>query len=295
MMILGRMETVISKNLNPLRGIGADWIVFSDRSDNPSYQAPGGAMLKKMEFMEAFVVLGEDETGDYLRIVKYAPDIISLNGGRLGKNANILDYGWAKKSTMLLWTKSLINKKTKFTIKGLTVHTKESLRNPKLYAGKNRVKLFSDPDQRNQNENGVNLYQVLYIYKRTNNAVLIGKDFDFTHSRAQAKVYILGWVDKNLIRSWDQRLVLEPNFDEDAAIERRNKNIKALILNGKGDAQKYHQNATADPQKVLWGNDMFEERQRPFWMRPQSLIYLQEMKVLLRQGSFPWYIISMEN
>ena len=52
------------------------WVVFSTRSSIDSYQNPGGKVkFKKINFLEAFYVI--KEKGDYLRLVKYDPSIIS--------------------------------------------------------------------------------------------------------------------------------------------------------------------------------------------------------------------------
>jgi hypothetical protein len=244
------------------------WFVFSDRADNKTYKYPEATATsgKVMNFMEPFYVI-EMKKG-FLHLVKYTSET-----GFLDKSykltADLEDYGWAPVSNLVLWNNSLVDPYTKFTIKALTSNKIETLNDiPKYVSGKS-LKIFSDPDLRTQNSNQVNLFDFLYVFKRSENgdALLVGVADKLFRAQAKfANKKVLGWVSKDVISEWKDRITIEPNWEPAAANERNSKGIKSSIYFSDQAAASYKKGGSTSANP-LWNKDPFSTRNDPYWKR----------------------------
>jgi hypothetical protein len=202
-----------------------------------------------MDFMEAFVVI--DETAGYVQVAKYELATIDFQKQKLKSGADV--YGWAPKDKMLLWRNSLVNPITGFTLKALTVNTPENLKNTDHYVNNNVLRLYDKPDLQDasQNENDVRLFQFLFILKEEGDAILVGKDeqIDIPDYASQE---VLGWISKEVTSIWDQRIVMEPNYEEKAVEERKEKQVKVSVFENATLARQYSSGGLPAP---LWEKD----------------------------------------
>ncbi len=269
----GGLLTKLSAN-----GPKNDWIVYSDRADNPTYQSPGGAATgKKLQFMESFYVIGEKK--GYVHLIKYNPTMVSGNARKVNKNAE--DYGWVEKNKLLLWRNSIINQQTDFAVKALTVHD-ISILDSKV-TGK-KLRFYNSPtlNPTLENENDVPLLEFLFVYKKEGDNYLVGVSQSLPQSKVGAQNILKGWLSESFIEIWAQRLCIEPNYNKDAANERKGKGIKASLLSSDEAASSFRTNGNAPVNTILWDNDQYENKFPPNWKRLPILSRLD--KTLYKTG-----------
>lgn len=237
------------------------WTVFSDQANNQTYADPGESIpLQKLNFLETCYVVDETET--HIKLIKYNPSILGKKNRIIGKAKEL---GWIRKSKMLLWSNSLVNNK-RFTIKALTVNKVESLQNRESFInGKDQIRLFDSPFllPASENNNTIRLFQFLYVFKESEKAYLIGKSEQTTIGYADT--HILGWIAKDIVQIWDQRVVLEPS--EGTAQARQDKKIKTTVFSTKSAAESFKNASRSQSNKVLWDRDPFGDRPEPRWKR----------------------------
>ncbi len=245
------------------------WIVFSDRSDNPTYQAPDGMTQKKtMNFMEAFYVA--EEKGNFLHLYKF--DYLAF--GNKGKiTVPLEDYGYAPKDKLLLWRMALVEPQSQFTIKALSVNSVDALKNVAKMSSadgselKKMLKLYDDPGRTKENENDFRLYSFLYLFKKTDNSVLVSTQPELLPGDcSRAGQYVLGWASKDVIQEWSSRLCLEPNSDISAASERKNADIKVSLFGSRQAAESFRA-GNVPSEQPLWNKDRYEAGYDPVWKR----------------------------
>lgn len=239
------------------------WIVYSDKANNQTYYDTSAAKdnpRMKMDFLEKFVVVGE--SNDFIEIVKVqdTEDLIIKSDGDYKVRKKATYYGWVPKSEMLLWRNAVVDSETKYTTKALSVNTIESLKNIEEYVKNDKqLTLFSDPGLKIANNNDFRMYDFLFIYKETATSYLVGKSYTIKNTYYPQYI-ILGWVSKNLIQKWAQRLCLEPNGDPEAVKERQAKNTKTSLFPTLADATAFGQGKTVTP---FWDFDPYGTKQAP--------------------------------
>ena len=203
---------------------GWKWIVFSDRSNNPTYKRPYKSSVKKrLQFLEWFYVIGYE--GDYLHLVK-DPNISDY--GELSDSYE--DYGWIKMQNLLLsatcWhTKSGSNQKV------ILVRPPNSNRQP----------IFSKhPSYSERITYKGHLYHTLFLYKKTSTAVLVGNIPKRIRSYQSAEA-IFGWIPIEQTTIWN--IAIEPNCKTEAVEEHLHKNTTTQVFATKEDALRYQQGA----------------------------------------------------
>lgn len=182
------------------------WTVFSDCESNPTYRKPGGKVtLKNLRFMESCMVIGRK--GEYLRLMKYSPDVVE--NGKIKDRKKAVYLGWVHRSKLLLTRQSVTDIRSGLTNKYLTI-----------FSG---VRLFDKADSFFENDS-------LYTFK---DADLIAKNrkIPFYHLAYRMKLSAdrkktllssvpvlpvdsvsekaLGWVDNSLLESVGQQLHLD--------------------------------------------------------------------------------------
>ncbi|MFN0030907.1 MAG: type VI secretion system protein TssR domain-containing protein [Flavobacteriales bacterium] len=245
------------------------WVVWSDRAANPTYEDKECTKEKgKLNFLQTCYVV--DETEDAIHVVQY--DLSQYNSDTRKLSATVADYGWVKKDKMLLWKKGLVTEKNNFRKKALATHSIESLKNPSKYVFENStiIRIFGNPQLTKKLDVNVQLFGFLFIYKETDDAALVGRDYDFTDNDAGG--ILLGWVSKKILAIWEQRLCLEPNWDDAAATERRDKNIQASIFKSQEDAEAFQSNCKNIGLSQNYGfKDTYTDRQNMNWLRSPVL------------------------
>ena len=252
------------------RDLTREWIVYSDRISNKSYDKPGSTTVKKsLGFLERFLVL--DETDKYIHIVK-DPNV-DIHG-TLSKSAT--DFGWISKDKMLLWEHCLFTRVGKIDKKAMVLNTVEGVKRRDINKDEPTEVFFcTDPGLNKKSENSTSLYEVFFIYKQTKDAVLLGRLNRKSGSLKMSDV-VVGWIPNTRINFWDHRIALEPNPEVDAVKERKSKGIKTTILLDELAAEDFMKGRTVRSQDVFWNADTYEERPDGYWRRFPILNYDKE-------------------
>ena len=172
------------------------WIVYSDRDENPTYYNAGGkVVLKKASYMESFLVIGKK--GNYLRLVKYAPDIIENNS--LKNRKQIVYYGWIHRDNLLLSSHAITDITSGRSYKMMaTMKNEKALTDSELLFSKDSLILYKEPELLNPIKK-VALHSLLYLYKKNDDR---RKSLVFVKTKINpenAKEAISGWTSSSLI------------------------------------------------------------------------------------------------
>jgi hypothetical protein len=250
--------------------VSAPWIVFADRVNVSTWREAGGTggiLMESLGFMESFYVA--DERGGWIQLAK-DPEIDFR--GRFSEKA--VNYGWVKKQHMLLWQHCLVACQSgRLNKKAMILNTVASLqeKSPQQLAGElasNALHFADAPETKNPaflSSRVSGLFQVYFIYKEEGDALLLGKNARVSDP-AQVQANVWGWVPKERVVLWDQRVALEPNWAEAAAAERQQSG-KGLIFTDESSAAAYQGGQAPPPKTVLWDSDPLAERNVGEWRR----------------------------
>ena len=172
------------------------WIVYSDRDDNPTYYNAGGkVILKKASYMEPFLVIGKK--GNYLRLIKYAPDIIENNS--LKNRKQIVYYGWIHRDNLLLSSHAITDITSGRSYKMIaSMKNEKSLANTETLFAKDSLILYKEPELLNPIKK-IALHSLVYLYKKNDDR---RRALIFVKSKINpenAKETISGWTSSSLI------------------------------------------------------------------------------------------------
>ena len=237
------------------------WVVYSCKHDNHSYWEIGEDNIKRtFDFLEWFYVI--DETNDHLHIVKDDPGYSDQT------TKEMKDYGWIEKENLLLWEQCLVTNNN-ISKKVMILNTLRSSLDTSLQH--DRVIFYTDPELTNETENISDLYQVFFIYKKSGNSVLVGKDAINTHPDI-IEENIKGWVPDHRIVNWDHRVAIEPNWKKDAVQERKDNNIKTSVFIDEPAAIRFKNGNQILKQQLFWDKDPYENRNIGDWRRYPVLV-----------------------
>jgi hypothetical protein len=236
------------------------WVVFSDRSDNSTFETASAKKIKKvMQYLEKFYVT--DESGDYLHLFKYADNVFEKdNGRRLNKNA--VDYGWAPKQNLLLWVKCIVNEK-RIPIRALPIITLPFIQQdlmPYMNFEESKMKLYKKPSlPADSFVTSADMYQFLYVYKDEGNSVLLAKK-SLTNAFS-IETDVVGWASKKVLQLWGGNYFLEPVWGSAAYEERSKKGISCSVFSNKYDALYWQRSGVS--VAPLWNDDPGEKPWSP--------------------------------
>lgn len=181
------------------------WIVYSDRADNAVYNNAGGKIkAKDIGYLEAFLVIGKKK--DYLKLIKYTPDIIK-NGKLDYKKAEY--YGWIHKSKLLLNYQSVTDKSTGKKNKQLIAFSDTTtFGESKKYFENDSIKLYKDLKME-QCIGNASIYTIVYPMKQSEDKTktLISKKTELTAENVSED--IMGWIDNSLLQDAGQVLYVD--------------------------------------------------------------------------------------
>lgn len=249
------------------------WVVYSDRDDNPTYTSANGSEVKRrLKFMTPAMVI--EEEGDFVHIVEYET---YKDGRQVFKGISDItirieleDYGWIEKSKLLLWESALLTDEL-YAIKGLSVNTASTLKDVKSQVTQikdKKLDLYNDPELNTKNENDFRVFDFLFVFKESESSYLVGKLNELKASaRRNPEKYVLGWVKKDAIKLWKQRLCLEPNTTTAAIQERKQAGINNTVYLDKESCRKFNVSCQeGDPQSIIWSKSI-DSRPKASWRR----------------------------
>lgn len=237
---------------------GTSWMVYSDRDNNPTYtEAQGGIEKARISFLENFWVIGE--SGTYLHLAKDSE--YQRVGDYLTDNWE--DYGWIHKNRLLLWENCLYTN-TKIAKKAMVLNTAQSLKELEPGSG-DIVNFFRNPDLTNITDNQSNLYNIFFVFKEEGSSVLLAK-VPRIMDRKNPTNDIWGWVTLNRLFIWDHRIAVEPNWDEDAVKERRDRSVKTYTFSDEVAALNYKTKHLVS-NNTEFSDDPYDKRRKGTYMR----------------------------
>jgi hypothetical protein len=236
------------------------WVVYSDRDNNSTYTRPGGSeVFKTIGFMEEFKVA--EISSNYLHIykeTKASPTYPVIS-------PSAVDYGWISMDNLLLWQHCYQDLVTHIDKKAMVLNTFEGTTNVSL--DNQALSFMKDPGLRINSGNKARLFEILFIYKQTDNAVLLGEDIAIQGNEIDVASNIRGWVPIQSVTFWDSRITLEPNWEQAAAQERSVNNIVPTVFLDEKAAMDYKAGAQVNQRYVIWENDPGAKRNIGQWRR----------------------------
>lgn len=242
-----------------------DWIVYSSKEGNQVFSDPGLVHpIGTANFMEAFFATNI-ETDNAIQVVRYDLDAMDGQGKRFALDAEAI--GWMAKSSLILWQTALLHPETKFARKVMTCTLPSTIQQDfnKLKNGARKVIFFDSPNLKRPNDRDSRIYEIFFVFAETDNALLLGKSQ--TISATSAKSTVLGWVDKDRVTDWSQRMALEPNWDAEAVEERKINRIEAIALSDSVAAVNYKNGLGVTAAQTIWSGGLYEKRSIPSWKR----------------------------
>lgn len=211
---------------------GRLWIAYSDRANNPTYTEPdeNASSQKTLSYLDWFYVI--DEQGAYIRIAKGELD---ESEGNLNQ---IQDYGWLPKRKAIMHPYCL-QSRAKISKKAILLNNIDTVSKVDFARTTNSVALYNHPEASKGKQTGESrLFEVFYVYKVNTNAVLIGKT-SYNDDPLNASNNLIGWVDRRKVIFWDNRVAIEPNWQEAALKERSATGFSPIIVNKKRTAEVF--------------------------------------------------------
>ena len=223
------------------------WIVVSDRMNNQTYKKgdENSEAETKINFKDWFYVT--DQNDEWIHIIK----------ARLGSNLKISkmgkDYGWIKKSNMLLWTSGMLDQNTLIHRKAFLLNKVEDISAILESENKGLVSIYQGPNTA-ETVGKKNIYEFYFIYKKDKGRYLIGKESRFSSARIDN--VLVGWIRDQKTSEWNTRIALEPCFTEDAYNERKeNPDLRMIGFSDLGGANSYANTGMLAESKIIWDND----------------------------------------
>ncbi len=186
------------------------WKVYSEANGNQTFSNPNlHTPLNKINFLDSFYV--KNETKDALELIKCTPGLLINNSLQVADNQKIVWNGWIEKSKLLLSEKSFLDPNNRRPIKSLTIaNGHEVLVSLKEGTNLNSLKVYNGPTTDTEITKKILFGEVVYVYKESKDRVLIGRSPSFKSNLTEE--ILTGWVFKDLVQNYGQRLNLETNY-----------------------------------------------------------------------------------
>lgn len=237
---------------------GLAWQIYTEREDTPTYTSAGGQTVhSRLPYLNTYWVIAEE--GDYIRIAE------DEQNQALQLSAFAKDRGWVHKKDVLLWSRSLVTQKGRIDRKAMILNTVDHIRNMKGQPQIVRFRQGPDDDAGLTDKESL-LFQFFFVYKITDDYVLLGKDIQLPSEKAELKDSLWGWAPKSRTTLWDSRVAIEPNWYLRAVEERRN-GQKAKFFTESNVALQYQKGESVSDNLVVWDQDPLDERPIGEWRR----------------------------
>jgi len=260
----------VSLSLDENKRTGSCWTVFSDRHGNFTYESATGKTIKRtIGFMNCFFVA--EENTERVHLIK---DKNYKNGFSSGAE----DYGWIEKDNLLLWDHCLITKDNRINKKGFFANSIVFTEENNVRIDIQRLNTYYNPGLTLYASSKIHLKDILYIYKITENAILLGKNHITDNYLAKDEIF--GWVSSNSIVIWDNRIAVEPNWKKNAVDERRQHSIVTTFFIDAPKAKMFAKQKPISNKYIIWSNDSYEKRNIGDWRRFPLLSYNKESQII---------------
>lgn len=216
------------------------WVVFSDRSNNKTMNAPNSTFPfgRELDFMEPLYVT--QVNGSWLKVQKRSERV----EGKLIRN---IDVGWLHADKTVLTRYPVLNE-FRSTRKAMALISLEdkSIGLKELEKLKEQYVLYADPN--GKFKKGISeKFQIYYILKELNGMKLLAGTDELDNNKEALYVNVAGWMRNTNITNWDSKVCLEPNSGK--MIERQYNGKTADVFDSKETLEAWHRSGHTNPHK----------------------------------------------
>lgn len=227
------------------------WIVYSDRSNNTTFTAPGGLTpYKKLDFNQK-VRIAKIQNGYAL---VYTEPVEDEAYPLISQFATVM--GWIPMKNLLLWHSALANEKGIYNKALLCINLNEA-------SSSTMGKLYTNPNKTDYEplSNDMSFY---FVMKREGDLTLLSRvhSMDGIHS-----VVLHGWLSKDSYVEWNQRSCLEPNWDKRDVEYFADEGVEARIYESSQNKGKIVNRITFKRKTQVSQGDKYVYRQHPDLLR----------------------------
>lgn len=184
------------------------WVVYSDRLYNNVYKKPNESseVIMQLDYKDWFFVI--DEKKEWIKLAK------GIIERRLHLTEGTLEeFGWIKKSNMLLWNRGIIDGETFITQKAFLLNKAENI---ECIVNKtceyDLARIFKHPTKNDRESIDKTVYEFYFILKKEGNRYLLSKTPFLNRFPDEINENLIGWISKDKLTEWKTRIALEPNF-----------------------------------------------------------------------------------
>jgi hypothetical protein len=214
------------------------WYIYTDRANTPVYSSSSGqGTVDELDFGIKLAVLKPADDGSRLQVARES-DIV---GRTLPKEKAPL--GWVESDKVLLWEKSIIDKKYSVDKKAMILFTIDAARQQLAESDEitSDVPVFKSPMGNTANilDYHQGLFQFFPIYKTQGDYLLLGESLLL--DRQKEYNGLKGWVKMENVSQWSHRVAWEKNWLPAAVHERESNtdSIGLMVLATEGEAKTY--------------------------------------------------------
>jgi|GEM_PF-3024229 len=231
------------------------WTVFSDRQNNLAFTQPHGNLIKgSLQFMDDFYVI--ERKGDYLRIAK---DNNISDAGVF--SSEVEEYGWIHFDQLLLSEHCLVNdfkQPLKAILANLPIKSIYDDRFKQEVLLADSLMAYYDPALNFPTGKPLVSCEIHFVFKILHDAVLIGTSERLSSDDPVST--ILGWVSKDHVLIWDNRIAIEPNCYPKSVGEREHYKKPAKVFYDPVSATIYGNGGEVNDEYVIWQDEYKYER-----------------------------------
>lgn len=203
------------------------WKVYSDRANNITYDKPEGSKKAELGFMDNVIVAEINNNWVHIYTETYLQVWPAIS-------ATAVDLGWIKIDKLVVSGYCLATN-SKFTHKAMVLTNISTLENGSNYISPSK-EFFYDPDLAVKSQNIARTFEIYFVFKETDNAVLLAKTDIVQGSSDEVKGSMLGWMNKKSVTFWDHRICMELNWDSSAYKEYLNLPISVFGTQQQADS-----------------------------------------------------------
>lgn len=225
-----------------------NWYVIGDR-DAKTYKKPNSKSSPKAQLKFKQIAYVIDEDSKWLHVAT-CDKLVRKRDRKL--RGQITDLGWIQKDKILLWPFSLLNEHNNIHLKGFLLNKAKDINKIRKERNRKIANIYRGPNT-NSKVDTLGLYDFFFVYKKENNRYLIGRNS--TLNTMSVSEDLVGWVDDYKVSTWNTRIALEPNFNEEAFEERKSdKNLRVVGFATQQEADQYAKQGVIKGSP-LWDND----------------------------------------
>jgi len=247
---------------------GKYWIAYSSFDNNPTYMKADGREVKKyLGFLDKVYITEID--GKYAHI--YKDSNLNLLSWELSNDAT--DMGWISMKELMLTDHCLVEEQSLIANKCMILNTFNALKKGNSDQS-DFVSFYLDPELKNATGDQSKIFQIFYVFKTYRKSgevvsLLVGTSNRLSdpESRDELKNTIKGWVPFDRVVEWNHRVAVEPNYESDAAEERKSKGIKTSVFDSYEKSVDFQQGKEVNPRFLIWSSDTYMDRKNGEWIR----------------------------